>query len=243
MPPSPALRILLVEDEESLALMLRYNFEAEGYQVDVAADGEEAALLAEEHGYDIIVLDWMLPGISGIELCRRFRHQEQTQSTPIIMLTARGEEADRIRGLTTGADDYVVKPFSVPELLARMQAVLRRSAPHKLAEELQAGPLTLDRKRWRATCNGTPLNLSRKELQLLECFMQHPGQVFSRTQLLDAIWGDEAEVEPRTVDVAISRLRKTLATAGVQKNIIRTLRGLGYALDITPPATQADTRR
>ena len=232
-----ALRILLVEDEESLLAMLRYNFEAAGHVVDTATDGEEAALLAEEGRHDIIILDWMLPGVSGIELCRRFRQREETRDIPIIMLTARGEESDRVRGLQTGADDYVVKPFSVPELMARVQALMRRAAPQKVARALWAGPLRLERDSRQVFWNDVPIPLSRTEWQLLEHLMQHPGRIHSRDQLLDAVWGMDAEAGPRTVDVAIARLRKALTQAGAPKDIIRTHRGMGYALQMPPKGT------
>ena len=223
-------RVLLVEDEEALVALLRYNFEAEGYEVTAIMNGDEAAEMAESMPFDIIVLDWMLPGISGIELCRRFRRSEHTRHVPILMLTARGEEEDRVRGLTTGADDYVVKPFSVPELLARMQALLRRANPAAADDTLTLGPLTLHRANRTARWKQTELPLSSLEFDLLAHFMENAGRVLDRDQLLDAVWGMDAESGPRSVDVAVSRLRKMLTGAGAPKDLIRTVYGIGYVL-------------
>lgn len=234
--------VLVVEDEESLALLLRYNFEAEGFHVAVAYSSEEAELLISETPPDLIVLDWMLPGVSGLELCRRWRANRETRTIPIIMLTARGEEGDRVRGLTTGADDYVVKPFSVPELVARVKAILRRSSPERIVDVLVVGDLELDREAHRVTRGGREVRLGPTEYRLLEFFMESPGRVFSRTQLLDGVWGHDVYVDERTVDVHIGRLRKALIR-GREKDPIRTVRGAGYALGerkITASAKQKE---
>lgn len=223
-------RILIVEDEEPLTLLLRYNLEAEGYAVDAAARGDEAELKLREAPPDLIILDWMLPGVSGIELCRRLRANTTTAQLPILMLTARGEESERVRGLTVGADDYVVKPFSVPELLARVAALLRRSKPERIAAVLKAGDLELDRERRRVFRGGKEVGLGPTEFRLLEHLMQHPGRVFSREQLLDGVWGRDVYIDERTVDVHVGRLRKALK-AGLATDPIRTVRGSGYALD------------
>jgi two-component system, OmpR family, phosphate regulon response regulator PhoB len=223
-------RILIVEDEEPLRLLLRYNFEAEGFAVDDCARGDEADIRLREETPDLLVLDWMLPGLSGIELCRRLRSRKETRTLPIIMLTARGEETERVRGLSTGADDYVVKPFSVPELLARVKALLRRTSPERLAERLEAGELALDRTTRRAWRAASELHLGPTEFRLLEFIMEKPGRVYSRAQLLDAVWGREAEIDERTVDVHVGRLRKAVS-GGNGIDPIRTVRGAGYALD------------
>lgn len=223
-------RILIVEDEEPLTLLLRYNLEAEGYAVDAAARGDEAELKLREAPPDLIILDWMLPGVSGIELCRRLRANTTTAQLPILMLTARGEESERVRGLTVGADDYVVKPFSVPELLARVAALLRRSKPERIAAVLKAGDLELDRERRRVFRGGKEVGLGPTEFRLLEHLMQHPGRVFSREQLLDGVWGRDVYIDERTVDVHVGRLRKALKS-GFATDPIRTVRGSGYALD------------
>ena len=181
--------ILIVEDEEPLTTLLRYNLEAEGYEVDAVARGDEADTRLQETAPDLIVLDWMLPGLSGIELCRRLRARPQTQSLPIIMLTARGEESERVRGLATGADDYIVKPFSVPELLARIRALLRRASPERVATVLTIGDLELDREKKRVSRSSRPVDLGPTEFRLLEFLMERPGRVFSREQLLDGVWG------------------------------------------------------
>ncbi len=226
----PAARILIAEDEEPLMLLLRYNLEAEGYGVDVAARGDEAELKLREEVPDLVLLDWMLPGLSGIELCRRLRARPETKSLPIIMLTARGEESERVRGLATGADDYIVKPFSVPELLARVKGLLRRVSPERLAAVLANGDLELDREKRRVARSGKPIDLGPTEYKLLEFFLEHPGRVFSREQLLDSVWGRDIYIDERTVDVHIGRLRKLLNPRGEQ-DPIRTVRGAGYALD------------
>ena len=222
--------VMIVEDEEPLTELLRYNLEAEGYGVEASLRGDDAELKIRELLPDLILLDWMLPGVSGIELCRRLRRREETRDLPIIMLTARGEETERIRGLSTGADDYVVKPFSVPELMARVRAILRRSRPETIATVLKNGDLELDRHTHRVRRGGREMNLGPTEYRLLEFLMQSPGQVFSREQLLDGAWGREVYVDERTVDVHVGRLRKAI-NRGRAKDPIRTIRGAGYALD------------
>ncbi len=225
-----AAKILVVEDEEALGLLLRYNLEAEGYEVDLATRGDDADTKLRENLPDLVVLDWMLPGLSGIELCRRIRARNETQQLPIIMLTARGEESERVRGLATGADDYIVKPFSVPELLARVRGLLRRASPERVANVLTHGDIELDRERRRVTRGERPLNLGPTEFRLLEFLMEHPGRVFSREQLLDGVWGRDIYIDERTVDVHVGRLRKALY-AERMGDPIRTVRGSGYALD------------
>ncbi|HEX2137538.1 MAG TPA: phosphate regulon transcriptional regulator PhoB [Microvirga sp.] len=227
-----APRILIVEDEEPLVLLLRYNLEAAGYAVDSVARGDEAELRLAEEPPDLVLLDWMLPGVSGVELCRRIRARKGGGHLPVIMLTARGEEADRVRGLETGADDYIVKPFSVPELLARVGALLRRSKPLKVAARLAAGDLELDSETHRVRRAGAEVHLGPTEYKLLEFLMRSPGRVFSREQLLDGVWGRDADLDERTVDVHVGRLRKVL-TRGGSPDPIRTVRGAGYAFDET----------
>jgi two-component system phosphate regulon response regulator PhoB len=224
-------RILIAEDEEPLSVLLRYNLEAEGCDVEVAARGDEAELIIREHVPDLLVLDWMLPGLSGIELCRRLRMRRETERLPVIMLTARGEEGDRVRGLATGADDYVVKPFSVPELLARIRALLRRAKPSETAELLAFGDIELDRSQHRVRRAGKALRLGPTEFRLLEFLMTNPGRVFSREQLLDRVWGRDVYIDERTVDVHVGRLRKALGEG--DPDPIRTVRGAGYSLDET----------
>jgi two-component system phosphate regulon response regulator PhoB len=224
-------RILVVEDEDSLATLLHYNLEKEGYDVVLAGDGEEALLLVDERLPDLIVLDWMLPKVSGIEVCRRIRQRPEARNVPIIMLTARGEESDRIRGLDTGADDYVVKPFSMTELAARVRAVLRRLRPGLAEDRVRCGDIVMDRVAHRVKRGGQEVHLGPTEFRLLDHFMQHPGRVFSREQLLDAVWGSDVYVEARTVDVHIGRLRKAL-NASEGGDPIRTVRSAGYALDL-----------
>jgi two-component system phosphate regulon response regulator PhoB len=225
-----APHILVVEDEESLSLLLRYNLEAEGYQVDVSERGDDAELKLRETVPDLMLLDWMLPGLSGIELCRRVRARDETRNLPVIMLTARGEETERIRGLSTGADDYVVKPFSVPELMARVKAMLRRAKPQVVSRMLQAGDLEMDRETHRVHRANREIHLGPTEFKLLEFFLQSPGRVFSREQLLDGVWGHDVYVDERTVDVHVGRLRKAI-NKGRAKDPIRTVRGAGYSLD------------
>ena len=224
-------RILIVEDEEPLALLLRYNLEAEGYDVETVARGDEADIRLREAPPDLAVLDWMLPGISGIELCRRLRARPESKALPIIMLTARGEESERVRGLATGADDYIVKPFSVPELIARVGALLRRASPERVADVLVHGEIELDREKKRVSRAGRTIDLGPTEYRLLEFLMEHPGRVFSREQLLDAVWGKDVYVEARTVDVHIGRLRKAL-NHEIDADPIRTVRSAGYSLDL-----------
>jgi two-component system phosphate regulon response regulator PhoB len=225
-------RILLVEDEEPLTLLIRYNLEAEGYEVDAVARGDEADLRLREEAPDLVLLDWMLPGLSGIELCRRIRARRETERLPIIMLTARGEEGDRVRGLATGADDYIVKPFSVPELLARVRALLRRAKPAHVARLFLAGDIELDRETRRVRREGRELHLGPTEFRLLEFLMQSPGRVFSREQLLDGVWGRDVYIDERTVDVHIGRLRKAI-NRPLGADPIRTVRGAGYSFDET----------
>jgi two-component system phosphate regulon response regulator PhoB len=222
--------LLIVEDEEPLQILLSYNFSAEGFRVRQTAQGEDVARLVQEERPDLIILDWMLPGISGIEVCRLLRARPETRGIPVIMLTARGEEAEKIRGLAMGADDYVVKPFSVPELLARARTVLRRVNPDAVADVLTIGDIALDRVARRVSRNRRDVNLSPTEYRLLEHLMQTPGRVYSRAQLLDAVWGRDIYVDERTVDVHVGRLRKSLQR-GRESDPIRTVRGMGYAFD------------
>lgn len=223
-------RILIIEDEEALTMLLCYNLEAAGYEVETVARGDDADLRLREATPDLVILDWMLPGVSGIELCRRLRSRPDTRQLPIIMLTARGEESERVRGLSIGADDYIVKPFSVPELLARVAALLRRAAPERVADVLCFGDLSLDREKKRVTRAGRPIELGPTEYRLLEFLMERPGRVFSREQLLDGVWGSDIYIDERTVDVHVGRLRKALNRSD-DVDPIRTVRGSGYALD------------
>lgn len=232
--------VMIVEDEEPLTLLLRYNLEADGFAVDACARGDEAEIRLRENVPDIVVLDWMLPGLSGIELCRRLRSRPQTEVLPIIMLTARGEETERIRGLSIGADDYVTKPFSIPELLARIRAILRRAKPEAVSTMLHAGDIELDRTTHRVRRSGREVHLGPTEFRLLEFLMQSPGRVFSREQLLDGVWGHDVYVDERTVDVHIGRLRKAI-NRGRARDPIRTVRGAGYAFNdqfVSAPARQ-----
>lgn len=224
-------RIVVVEDDEALHTLLEYNLMKEGFDVFVATDGKEGLLRVEEEKPDLIVLDWMLPEISGIELCRRLRGRESSKNTPIIMLTARSEEADRIRGLETGADDYITKPFSVNELVARIRAVLRRVRPSLVADTLVVGDIEIDKSGHRVRRNGVDIKLGPTEYKLLDHLAQYPGRVFSREQLLDAVWGADVYVEMRTVDVHVGRLRKALNQPD-QPNPIRTVRSAGYSLEV-----------
>ena len=223
--------VLIVEDEDALATLLQYNLEKEGYRVSVAGDGEEALTRLEESPPDLVILDWMLPKVSGIEVCRRIRARAESRNLPVIMLTARSEESDRIRGLDTGADDYVSKPFSMTELTARVRAVLRRIRPGLAEDRVQHGDLSVDRVAHRVRRAGKEVHLGPTEFRLLDYLIQHPGRVFSREQLLDAVWGSEVYVEARTVDVHIGRLRKALG-ADTAPDPIRTVRSAGYALDL-----------
>jgi len=223
--------VLVVEDEDALATLLHYNLDKEGYQVGLAGDGEEALTMASERAPDLVILDWMLPKVSGIEVCRRLRGRAETRNVPIIMLTARGEESDRIRGLDTGADDYVVKPFSMVELTARVRAVLRRIRPGLADDRITVGDIIIDRVAHRVKRQGKEVHLGPTEFRLLDYLMQHPGRVFSREQLLDAVWGSDVYVEARTVDVHIGRLRKAL-NGSSDGDPIRTVRSAGYSLDV-----------
>ncbi|WP_281199181.1 phosphate regulon transcriptional regulator PhoB [Hyphomonas adhaerens] len=224
-------QVLVVEDEDALATLLQYNLEKEGYQVSVAGDGEDALIQAEETTPDLVLVDWMLPKVSGIEVCRRLRGRQETANVPIIMLTARGEETDRVRGLDTGADDYVVKPFSMTELFARIRAVLRRIRPGLAEDVITAGDITMDRVAHRVKRSDREIHLGPTEFRLLDYLMQHPGRVFSREQLLDAVWGSDVYVEARTVDGHVGRLRKALNTKE-ERDPIRTVRSAGYAFDV-----------
>jgi two-component system phosphate regulon response regulator PhoB len=228
--------ILVAEDEGALVTLLRYNLEREGYRVLEAQDGEEALLVAAEEKPDLVLLDWMLPQLSGIEVCRRLRGRQETRNVPIIMLTARGEETDRIRGLDTGADDYMTKPFSMTELLARLRAVLRRIRPSLAEDVVRSGDIEMDRAAHRVRRAGKEVHLGPTEYKLLEHLIQHPGRVFSREQLLDAVWGSDVYVEARTVDVHVGRLRKALGVEGV-RDPVRTVRSAGYALEDGMAAT------
>ncbi len=223
-------RILLIEDEARIAQFVERALIYEGYRVSVARDGQIGLTIARDNPPDLVVLDWMLPGLSGIELCRRLRARPETKQLPIIMLTARGEESERVRGLATGADDYIVKPFSVPELLARVKGLLRRASPERLATVLTYGDIELDREKRRVARSGRSIDLGPTEYRLLEFFLEHPGRVFSREQLLDSVWGRDIYIDERTVDVHIGRLRKLL-NPGREQDPIRTVRGAGYALD------------
>jgi two-component system phosphate regulon response regulator PhoB len=223
-------QILIVEDETALVELVRYNLEAADYAVAVAADGEEALRAIAEDKPDLVILDWMLPLVSGLEVCRQLRRKPETRSLPVIMLTARGEETDRIRGLETGADDYITKPFSPNELVARVRALLRRSRPETVSEVLSHGGVVMDLSRYRVTRNGRVIHLGPTEFRLLRHLLQRPGRVFSREQLLDAVWGRDSEVELRTVDVHVRRLRKAL-NAPRERDAVRTVRAAGYALD------------
>lgn len=223
-------RLLLIEDDLSLTELIRYNLEREGFAVTVASDGEDGLAQALEMPPDLIILDWMLPSLSGIEICRRLRRAPATANVPVIMLTARAEEADRVRGLDTGADDYLTKPFSPRELIARIHAILRRIRPALSGQSLHFDGIVLDATSHKVTRDGAPLHLGPTEFRLLRHFMEHPRRVFSREQLLDAVWGHDVYVELRTVDVHIRRLRKALNRGG-GKDVIRTVRAAGYALD------------
>jgi two-component system phosphate regulon response regulator PhoB len=223
-------RIMIVEDEEPLSLLLRYNLETEGYEVEIVVRGDDADTRLLESKPDLLVLDWMLPGLPGIELCRRLRARPETKSLPIIMLTARGEESERVRGLSTGADDYVVKPFAMPELMARIRALLRRARPELSTDTLTLGEIALDRVKKRVSRGERDINLGPTEFRLLEFMMERPGRVFTREQLLDGVWGRDAFIDDRTVDVHVGRLRKAI-NRGRERDPIRTVRGSGYGID------------
>jgi two-component system phosphate regulon response regulator PhoB len=223
-------RILIVEDEPAQIEVLEYNLKASGFRTDVAMDGEEALRRIREEIPDLVILDWMLPGLSGVEVCRRLRSQRATRSVPVIMVTARGEEADRLRGLESGADDFVVKPYSPNEVVARVRAVLRRAGAALEEDVLDYGGIRMDLGARKVTRDGQTLHLSPTEFRLLRTFLERPGRVYSRLQLLDRVWGNDIHVEPRTVDVHVRRLRKVLNHGG-GPDIIRTVRGEGYAVD------------
>jgi two-component system, OmpR family, phosphate regulon response regulator PhoB len=222
--------ILIVEDEPPLVEVIRYNLDKEGFRTSVAVDGEEALLLVEEDRPDLIILDWMLPHLSGIEVCRQLRKKSATRMVPIIMLTARTEESDRVHGLESGADDFIAKPFSPKELIARVRAVLRRIRPALSEERMTYADVTMDLATHRVTRDERPIHLGPTEFRLLRVLLERPGRVFSREQLLDTVWGRDIYVETRTVDVHILRLRRALNLEG-QADLIRTVRGAGYALD------------
>lgn len=223
-------RILLVEDDPALAELVTWHLEREGFTVERTPDGEEALLLARENPPDLVLLDWMIEGLSGIEVCRRLRRIADTANVPIIMLTARGEEEDRVRGLETGADDYVTKPFSPRELVARVGAVLRRVRPALAGERLAYADIEMDTVSHKVKRGGIAVSLGPTEFRLLRHFLEHPGRVFSRERLLDSVWGRDSDIEPRTVDVHIRRLRKAINLPGTA-DIIRTVRSAGYSLD------------
>lgn len=223
-------RVLLVEDDQALVELLSFHFQREEFELQATADGEEALLLAREAAPDVVILDWMIEGVSGIEVCRRLRRLPETANVPIIMLTARAEEADRIRGLETGADDYVTKPFSPRELIARVGAVLRRVRPALAGEQLAYADIEMDLVSHKVKRGGEAVQLGPTEFRLLRHFLEHPGRVFSRERLLDAVWGQDSEIELRTVDVHIRRLRKAI-NAGERADVVRTVRSAGYALD------------
>jgi two-component system phosphate regulon response regulator PhoB len=231
--------VLVVEDEAALVSLLRYNLEREGYRVVDTGDGDEALLLAQEEAPDAVLLDWMLPNVSGLEVCRRLRRHPKTRDLPVIMLTARAEEPDRIRGLDAGADDYVSKPFALAELVARLRAVLRRRRPALGAETLRLGPLEMDLASYRVVRGEREIKLGPTEFRLLRCLMERQGRVMSREQLLDAVWGRDIEIELRTVDVHIRRLRKAL-NAGQESDMVRTVRSAGYSLELSKSSPSLD---
>ncbi len=226
-------RILIVEDDEALSLLLQYNLQPDGYEVDLASRAEDADLVLRSCPPDLLLLDWMLPGFSGLEFCRRLRQRSETKSLPIIIVTARGEENDRVRGLSTGADDYIVKPFSVPELVLRVRALLRRAKPALVDTAIRVADIELDRDRRRVMCGKREVALGPTEYRLLEFLMLNPGRVFSREQILDGVWGREVYCDERTVDVHIGRLRKAI-NSGTGTDLIRTVRGFGYSLSEKP---------
>ena len=225
-------KILVVEDEPNQVELIEFNLNSQGYEVVVARDGEEALNLAEEENPDLILLDWMLPKVSGIEVCRQLRRSKMTREIPIVMLTARSEESDKIRGLDIGADDYITKPYSIKELLARVRAAMRRPSASVISDQLIVGKIVVDLQKHIVAIDGLQVNLGPTEYRLLVTLMQSPERVFSREQLLDHVWGISANVDTRTVDVHVGRLRKVIEV-GANKNIIRTVRGFGYALKAT----------
>jgi len=227
-----APRVLVVEDEFSLAMLLVYNLQSEGFIAEHVDRGDEAELRLSEEPPDLVILDWMLPGVSGLEICRRLRARDDSHDMPVIMLTARVEESERVRGLSVGADDYVVKPFSTLELMARVRALLRRSRPNRVASRLTAGDIHLDRETRRVYRAGREIHLGRIEFRVLEYLLETPGRLVTRAQLVQSVWGVSAEVDERTVDVQVGRLRKALIQ-GREKDPIRTVRGVGYSFDET----------
>ena len=225
--------VLVVEDEPALATMLRYNLEKQGYRVEEAVDGQEALTRIAEAQPDLVLLDWMLPVMSGIEVCRQIRRRPETRNLPVIMVTARVEDSDAVRGLNTGADDYITKPFSMDFLLARMRALMRRASVAPAKGQISFHDIEIDLAAHRVTRNGRRVHLGPTEFRLLEFLMQHPRRVFSREELLDAVWGPDIHVEPRTVDVHIRRLRRSINGEG-ELDVVRTVRTAGYALDTDP---------
>ncbi len=225
--------VLVVEDEAALATMLRYNLEKQGFRVDEAGDGQEAMIRIAETPPDLVLLDWMLPVMSGIEVCRQIRRRPDTRDLPVIMVTARTDDQDAVRGLNTGADDYITKPFNMEALLARMRALLRRAGGVAAKGTLNFHDISLDQSAHRVTRNSRAVHLGPTEYRLLEFFLQHPRRVFSREEVLDAVWGPDIHVEPRTVDVHIRRLRKAINGEG-ELDVVRTVRAAGYALDTEP---------
>lgn len=223
--------VLIVEDDPSLSELLEYNLDNAGFKASVVSEGDEALPAILDEDPDLVILDWMLPNLSGIEICRQIRQHTEVSRLPIIMLTAKGEESERIRGLETGADDYVIKPFSPSELIARVKAVLRRTHPEKSADVLAFEDITMNLEEHRVSRNGTNIHLGPTEYRLLRVFLEKPGRVFSREQLLDRVWGRDIYVEARTVDVHIRRLRKAMQVPGTT-NLIRTVRAAGYSIDV-----------
>ncbi len=228
--PQGSLKVLVAEDEEDLRTLLHYNLEAAGYAVSLARDGAEAELLLQETKPDLLILDWMMPELSGFELLRRLRRRQETERLPVIMLSARGEEQDRVRGFALGADDYVVKPFSMPEFMARVQALLRRKSPAKMARILTVGDTELNREAMSVTRRGKPVHLGPTDFRLLQYFMEAPGRVHSRVEILEAIWGGGAEIDDRTIDVHVGRVRKALLDV-CWSDPLTTVRGVGYRFD------------
>ncbi len=228
-----SIKVLIVEDEAAQMELLSYNLEKEGYRIVAATDGEEGLLLAEEEKPDLIVLDWMLPSLSGIEVCRQLKRGKHTHEIPVIMLTARGEESDRVRGLDVGADDYIIKPYSVAELLARVRAMIRRANPASQGQTLECGDILFDPEKFQVSRAGIPVKLGPTEFRLLSVFIGKPGRVWSRDQLLERVWEHNLDLDYRTVDVHVGRLRKALRQEG-KSDPIRTVRSAGYALDIDP---------
>ncbi|MFK7901852.1 MAG: phosphate regulon transcriptional regulator PhoB [Nitratireductor sp.] len=230
MADNGAIKVLIVEDEPSQMELLKYNFESEGYKISTACDGEEGLLLAQEQLPDLLVLDWMLPKLSGIEVCRQLKAQKETKHIPIIMLTARGEENDKVKGLDIGADDYIVKPYSVGELLARARASIRRTNPSAAGEVIEYADVTVDVEKIRVLRNELPVKMGPTEFKLLCVFISRPGRVWTRDQLLERVWEHDLDIDDRTVDVHVARLRKALKQEG-KSDLIRTVRSAGYSLD------------